>query len=355
MFWPRDLRLLLISYACLVCAHSMGSAQSMSQETSDAQSTDAEITGILVLRNGNVLEGKIQRQSDFYRIKLPHSELQIRVDQVDTFCHNLDEAYEQRRRRRTGGSADSHVDLARWCLRHDLLEFASRELLEARLIDPSHRQLMLLERQLQLALQNQAASRAPKPLTSIAIKQSDEELETLESVPDWARTLFVRQIQPLLVDSCATSGCHQPGSTDSFHLNRLAREGAGHPATTERNLAATLSQLDLKSPAKSELLLRARTAHGAVGGSPLKRHRYKMLLTWVEQLSLAKKNAPVKEIELVSHLTSDTSDALPLIRRALDESVAPPTDPFDPEQFNSRFATEVEATRQAPTAPAASD
>ena len=65
---------------------------------------------------------------------------------------------------------------------------------------------------------------------------------------------------------------------------------------------------------------------------------FQMLLTWVEQLSLAKRNAAVKEIELVSHRTGGSVDALPLIRRALDESAARPADPFDPEQFNSRQA-----------------
>ena len=383
MFWPRFLRSLLISTAIFACAQTVGLAQLTLQSATNAELSNAEddsesVVGILVLRNGNVLKGKIQRLADFYRIKFPRSELQVPVGQVDMFCHNLDEAYERRRLQRTGSSADSHVELARWCLRHNLLEYAARELLDARSIDPDHRQLLLLERQLQLALRNRAASRlVPEP--GAATTPTDDDLELLESVPDWARTLFVRQIQPLLVDSCATSGCHQPGSSESFHLNRLAPEGAGHPATTMSNLVATLAQLDLESPAKSKLLERAKTAHGAkslsqnqLGGiqrpepshqtraarpngfgtyskstlppQALEPHRFQMLLTWVEQLSLAKSNAEVKEIELVSHRTGGPVDALPLIRRALDESAARPADPFDPEQFNKRFAAGDESS-----------
>ena len=316
MSWPRFPRLLLISTAIFACAQTVGFAQLTLQGATNAELSNAEddgesVVGILVLRNGNVLEGKIQRLADFYRIEFPRSELQVPVGQVDMFCHNLDEAYERRRFQRTGSSADSHVELARWCLRHRLLEYAARELLDARSIDPDHRQLLLLERQLQLALRNRAASRlVPEP--GAATTPTDDDLELLESVPDWARTLFVRQIQPLLVDSCATSGCHQPGSSESFHLNRLALEGAGHPATTIRNLVATLAQLDLDSPAKSKLLERAKTAHGAkslsqnqLGGiqrpeksarlnsfgtyrkstlppQALEPHRFQMLLTWVE-------------------------------------------------------------------------
>ncbi|MCH8841153.1 MAG: hypothetical protein IH831_10895 [Planctomycetes bacterium] len=364
---------MLISTACFACAQAVGFAQLTLQDANHAEDDSESIAGILVLRNGNVLEGKIQRLADFYRIEFPRSELLVRVGQVDMFCHHLDEAYERRRLQRTGSLADSHVELARWCLRHELLQYASRELLDARSIDPDHRQLLQLERQLQLALRNRAASRlVPEP--GAATTPTDDDLELLESVPDWGHTLFVRQIQPLLVNSCATSGCHQPGSSESFHLNRLALEGAGHPATTLRNLAATLAQLDLESPAKSKLLERAKTAHGAkslsqnqLGGiqrpeksarpnsfgtyskstlppQALEPHRFQMLLTWVEQLSLAKRNTAVKEIELVSHRTGGSVDALPLIRRALEESAARPTDPFDPEQFNSRQAAGDEAS-----------
>ncbi len=388
MSWPRFLRSLLISTAIFACAQTAGLAQltlpgATNAELSNAEADSESVVGILVLRNGNVLKGRIQRLADFYRIEFPRSELRVPVGQVDMFCHNLDEAYERRRLQRTGSSADSHVELARWCLRHTLLEYAARELLDARSIDPDHRQLLLLERQLQLALRNRLASRlVPEP--GAATTPTDDDLELLESVPDWARTLFVRQIQPLLVDSCATSGCHQPGSSESFHLNRLALEGAGHPATTMRNLVATLAQLDLESPAKSKLLERAKTAHGAkslsqnqLGGiqrpeksarpnslgtyskstlppQALEPHRFQMLLTWVEQLSLAKSNAEVKEIELVSHRTGGPVDALPLILKALDKSAAKPADPFDPEQFNSRQAAGDEAT-QSPAVPEGSD
>lgn len=355
---PRTLRSPLILTVWLGCAVSMGLAQPVTKADTSAHVTgeqhDSEaITGILLLRNGNVLEGKIQRQSDFYKIEMPKGELQVPVGQVDIFCHNLDEAYEQRRVQQTGGSADTHIDLARWCLRHELLEHAARELLDASSIDPDHRQLPLLERQLQLALQNRTHKHQPKPLVDLKAIPTDEQLESFEKVPTWARTLFVRQIQPLLVDSCATSGCHQPGSSESFHLNRLVRDGPGHPAVTMSNLAATLEQLDLKSPANSSLLERAKTAHGAIGTLPpqvLEPHQLQMLRTWVEQLALAQSNTVVKGVKLVSHQTVGSVDALPLIRQALDESEQQQVDPFDPERFNSRFASGENTSRDSSAA-----
>jgi hypothetical protein len=82
------------------------------------------------------------------------------------------------------------------------------------------------------------------------------------------------------------------------------------------------------------------------------------LLTWVEQLALAEKNLPVKEVELASYHAAGADNALPLIRKALEESSVKPTDPFDPRQFNNRFSAESskdEASGQSPPTPATSD
>ena len=311
-----------------------------------------------MLRNGNILAGKIQRQTDLYRIELASGELLVRAEQVDMFCQSLDEAYERRRLGRTGSSADSHVELARWCLRHELLEYASRELLDARTIEPDHRQLPLVERQLQLALRNRETQSEFEPVVETKTTPTQQDVEAEEDVPDWARKLFVRQIQPLLVDSCAASGCHHMGSSESFQLNRLAVEGAGHPKTTLRNLSATLAELDLNSPSESRLLVHAKQAHGANGSKqprPLKRHQYQMLLTWVEQLALVQKNSQVQGIELANHLDETAVGTLPLVRHAFEHSEKRANDPFDPERFNSRFGTGVDAKDRATASHSGSD
>lgn len=346
MLRPRPLRLPLLLAICCACGTGIGMSSVVAEGSPDLAAPEA-VRGVLVLNNGNVLQGRIQREADFYRVYLPQSELVVRVPQVDMFCHSIDEAYEQRRLQRAGSSADSHVDLARWCLRHDLLEYASRELLEARTIEPEHRQLEQLQRQVQLALQNRQAKTHQDPLVQAAVLNEEDQAKSLEGVPDWARTLFVRQIQPLLVESCAASGCHQPGSPEQFHLNRLALDGPGHPATTLHNLAATLAQLDYASPDNSTLLLRARMAHGESGTAKphvLEPHQYRMLRTWVDQLALAKQNSAKTEVELAAHRSTGELKAPPLMRQALEESETTPGDPFDPEVFNGQYATDDEAT-----------
>ena len=318
----------------------MGEEQEGQSAHSPPPSSEAGVEGLLVLRNGNLLRGKIVRLQEHYRVQKSHSELLIPCDRVEMMCHSIDEVYQRRRLHRTGSSADSHVDLARWCLRNGLLEYAARELLDARTIDPEHRSLGSVERQLQLALKNREAKPQEHTAQKTVEPPTEEELQQAEDVPLWARKLFVRQIQPLVIDSCATSGCHQVGSQETFQLNRFAVDGPGHPGATLRNLSAIVQQLDLKDPEASPLLVHARHAHGPQGTlspAPLDRRKYHMLKTWVEQLAIAEQNAPVKEIELASYEQEGAVDALPLIREAIQQEQKP-ADPFDPTRFNQQNA-----------------
>ncbi len=312
--WKHIRRLLSL---CLIVSICTSDAQAVARTLSDGGSA---IEGILVLRNGNVLRGNIDRRTDFYRVTTEKSELQIRATQVEMFCHSLDEAYQRRRELRTGSSSDSHIELARWCLRHNLLENASRELLEVRTTDPHHRQLALLERQLRIALTNVKQTKnlaSTEPGSPPAGPDLEENL--LATAPHAVRAAFARQIQPLLINSCATSGCHQANSSEPYHLNRLATDGAGHPDLTLQNLAATLTQIDLQSPRNSTLLEQAKRAHGTAPdrmAKPLPAHRYHLLAAWVEQFSAE----------------PDATKLDPKVAHAIVE------DPFDPEAFNRLVA-----------------
>ena len=299
--------------------------------------------GILVLRNGGVIAGKVERLADQYRVTTADSELTLRAEQVEMFCQSMDEVYQRRRFQRTGSTADSHLDLAQWCMRNGMLEYASRELLDARTLDPRHRRLVLVERQLQLALKNREGSKGHRARSFSKKLPTDEDMNRVAEVPAWAKKIFVRQIQPLLVDSCATSGCHHSGSQETFQLNRVAMDGAGHPGTTLRNLAATVKQVDWRQPENSVLLAHAARPHGgseALRPAELERHQYQLLLSWVAQMAEAKRNAPVREIQLAEHQQSDSLDALPRIRQALLEEDSAEKDPFDPAQFNQRQASD---------------
>lgn len=300
---------------CLLAGSCSADTQTIASEPLDGSPA---IEGILVLRNGNVLRGNIDRRENFYRVTTEKSELQVRAVQVEMFCHSLDEAYQRRREMRTGLSSDSHIELARWCLRHNLLKHASRELQDVRTTDPHHRQLALLERQLKLTLSNVKHSKKPSASNQTP-PPAALEINLLAAAPHTTRAAFARQIQPLLISSCATSGCHQTNSSEQYQLNRLATDGAGHPDLMLQNLAATLAQIDRQFPQNSTLLEHAKRAHGTTPkkmAKPLPAHRVHLLAAWIEQFSV--KPSETQPGTKVGHAARE--------------------DPFDPEAFNRLVA-----------------
>ncbi len=326
-------------------------------------SNSGAIAGLLVLRNGNVLSGHVIRLSDHYQVVMSNGQLRVPVNQVDMFCHNLDEAYAERRRLRIGSTADSHLELAQWCMRLKLYEHTARELRDARAIDPGHRKLAMLESRLQHVQQTEKVRRSnnvpsPRLPASVAINtatsQPQDHLNSIRHLPQRERAMFVRQIQPMLVKSCATTGCHQSGSAREWQLNRLAVDGAGHPQATVGNLNSTLAQIDWQVPQESPLIDFARNPHGSLGKSssqPLRLRQLQLLRSWLEQLAassqaldLADKYAkPAVEnrspqVRLQIPKSGLKIPASIRDRQGVRTASAAVEDPFDPEVFNRRYA-----------------
>jgi len=340
---PSSSKSLLLTAAALIT--SLGSLPKTQAESP----SPPPVEGILVLQNGNILRGKIQQTGELYQVHLSHGQLQVRAEQVEMFCENIDQAYQRRRAARGGSTADTHLELAGWCLRHNLLDYAAQELREAKTVDPEHPRLAFLQRHLQQTLKIAARKKQQQAQASIVTNQPPPNPETLEKAPKWARALFVRQIQPLIVQSCATTGCHQCGSDADFQLNRLALDGVGHPKVTLQNLAATLEQIDWQAADESTLLQRASQAHGALDGSiPLPPHKLKVLEGWIGQLAIAhrKQNElhklpPVTELAALPQANQQPSGE---VRQASYQ----PVDPFDPTSFNQRNATIEKPPAESP-------
>ena len=187
-----------------------------------AEPSAAPQAGLLVLANGSVLEGIITAEGDYYRVMLPKGELRVRSTQVDFFCQTLDEAYAGRRERVQTNTADAHLDLARWCLQHAMLEHATAEIAHARSLEPRHRMVGVLTRQVEQS--REANTKAETPQESPSPTQPAGDSTVIEPVaapaaaeiPQWARVEFVRRIQPLLIHSCATGAVMPPTNPASF-------------------------------------------------------------------------------------------------------------------------------------------
>ncbi len=332
----------------------MGVLLTLSWAACSRAESSVAVEGVLVLRNGNVLTGKLLQMQDYYQVVLSHGQLRVPVGQVEFACQNLDEAYEHRRHSRTGATADSHLELARWCLRHEMLEHAAHELLEARSIDPHHRKLTLLERRLQqsrklaskkdadklLAETQITPTRRASPIPTTVSDRSEPltRVQTLRELSPKAKSSFVRQIQPMLLHSCATSGCHQLGSSRQMELNRQAMEGVGNPRAMLANMEAVLVQADRQTDGESALLSYARAAHGADRdklSQPLSLRQLRLLRAW-----LLETEASTREQSTGWDSTRNVSSKpLPVNARTVRDDL------FDPSIFNRRYGKQKEASK----------
>ena len=113
-------------------------------------------SGVLLLQDGGVLAGKISQAADCYVVGPSGGQLQVAASRVMFVGHTLHEAYDYRRQRIASNTVETHLALAEWCLRYDLLAEAGDELNAARNLGPDHPNLAVLDRRLASAKERPA-------------------------------------------------------------------------------------------------------------------------------------------------------------------------------------------------------
>ena len=327
--------------------------------------------GVLLLRNGHTIEGKISRVGDLYYVALPNGEIRVRAGDVDFACRDLEDGYRKKRAAIQSGDVYDHLRLAQWCLRHELLGHAGRELADALAAQPDHPMIAVLERRLKLALERPKKpphDDAPTEHTSLP-----EDLERLvRGMPPGTVETFAQTIQPLLVNHCTAAACHGPGATAEFRLLRLPIDRPPSRLTTQRNLHATLQWIDQEQPAASRLLAAPIRPHGTAQTAVFTSRQlgqYQRIVDWVHQVaarpaSKAPATVTPQQKPPVRAMPAESAGFLfaePAASPAVDQRPAAeptvgdpfgktfprhpeepgtpyvPIDPFDPEIFNRRY------------------
>lgn len=363
---------------------------------------------VLLLHNGRLVEGRIERVDDRYRIRQDGTEIQLKVGDVAWAAADRHECYQRQAGALDPAQAEGHLQLALWCLRYELLDEAQRELAAAESIEPLHPKIALVQRRLKLAAAaTEAPSRsapaaprllaaeddAPPPAAGPSTRpaaparlRADELDRFVRTLPEGVVGQFTSRVQPVLVNHCALAGCHGPGSRSSYVLDRVGDRRTANRRSTQRNLYATLQQIDAERPADSKLLTAPLRAHGTAPGpifSGRQSAQYEQLVWWAQRASgklpaasgkrshaLADGRPPVHPAEhrepaarprRTQPPTEHTSSPLPAEptppsnpddetgfteppfagqphgnERILDQGPLSPRDPFDPEIFNRR-------------------
>jgi hypothetical protein len=339
-------------------------------------------TGLLVLRNGQLLRGEITRAGDHYIVTIGvGGEVKIAAKEVETQCSDLEGAYDYKLRRLSGEGAEPHLDLAEWCLRHGLHRQCAEQISLALAAEPKNKRIETVDRRLQLSLQAPTTTKTtPVSSTIVSAEQLDR---TLRELPKGSLERFATIVQPILNNRCATSHCHGATSPSEFVLLRPPAGLNSPQRFTQRNLYAVLQFVDRQDPLNSPLFTKPQAPHGSgttAAFDARNRAQLQELQTWLEQLAYRKDSPTPATIDpqtsqLSSPLRATPGEATTATAGAatlpaefpasseLPKQPAPvaaaanpaaaansatpshsaakpwqPRDPFDPEIFNRRYS-----------------
>jgi hypothetical protein len=277
-------------------------------------------------------------------VEVLHGEIQFKAADVEMACQNLEEGYQRKRSAIQADNLHDHLEMAQWCQRQKLFDHAAAELAEAAAIAPNHPMVELIGRQLEWA-----KTPPPDPIKKDSPRETaaiNDDLDRLvRGLPPKTIEHFTQSVQPLLLNSCAGSGCHGPTSTTAFRLERIPQGDSGGRRLTQRNLAAVMEYVDRANPAASRLLTIPTSPHGA-GKTPIFSERQsaqlKRLADWVMELGPADEPvqaASFSETVKPGEKSKEASDnELPRskVKRGAPPPEFTPKDSFDPEIFNRR-------------------
>jgi hypothetical protein len=224
--------------------------------------------GLLLLRSGRIIQGKIQGDAIAYTVEQPNGRMVVPLQQVLAQCTDLPDAFRRLRENLPDNTAASHVLLARWCMSHKLLKEARDELRAALEIEPERDETRRLLARVNDLLNPDAAPPPPEPprkkydLTGM----SSQPAEALGGLSRDAALQFTRRVQSILVNNCGNSACHGPTAPQEFRLAIIRTPGGGSRRQVEQNLTAVLQYVDRESPRNSRLLTALGSqAHGELG------------------------------------------------------------------------------------------
>jgi hypothetical protein len=243
--------------------------------------------GVLLLKNGHVMQGGITKAGDFFVLTLGKTgEIRLPAADVETQCVDLDDAYRYQAALLSNKKAEPHLTLAEWCLRHSLKQQAEDQIAFARKLDPENARIA----QLELRLKAAAESPVPAPKiatlsTTVGAKQLDE---TVADLPKGSVEKFSVVIQPMLINRCGANGCHGPAAKSDFHLLRPATGQMMSKRFTQRNLFTVLQFMDKDHPEESRLVTIPQERHGGMQAPIFDKrtqHQRDDLVAWAKMLA----------------------------------------------------------------------
>lgn len=329
--------------------------------------------GVLLLKNGHVMQGSITKAGDYFVLTLGKTgEVRLPAADVETQCVDLDDAYRYQAALLSSKKAEPHLTLAEWCLRYGLRQPAEDQVAFASQIEPEHAKIAQLELRLKTAAEIPVPSgaRAESSSTTVGVKQLDE---TLAELPKGSMERFSVVIQPMLINRCGANGCHGPAAKSNFHLLRPSAGQMMSKRFSQRNLFTVLQYIDKDNPGESRLVTMPQEKHGSTLAPVFDKrsqHQLDDLIAWTKlltrkpaQVALPTSIGPAQTLLTQAGAAAKTGGKIPpniapmnagknpdsgqpraprapsvndLKSEEKGREAAAPRDPFDPEIFNRK-------------------
>ena len=328
----------------------------------------------ILLSNGAVILGRVADEGEMVRIAVDHGNMLVSKREIREVGGSLLELYLRQRDRLPPGEPEAHLELAIWCLEHGLEQQARQELQIAKSLCPSHPMIGFAERRLELSRaagtdfrrepqkektpsvrdsawnSARAANSLPLPSwmsdttpsgssaahgkpndsdagqgssrlsirisdvpegTAATIRRSDPSV-LLRGLPPNAGPDFVRVIQPVLSNQCATAGCHGGNAPEERRLLRIPTGRTATRSETARNLQVVLGWIDFENPGASPLLAVPIRPHGGSSVpviSGVSARQYRELVDWV--YSVTRKDGGEKAQVAPAEVNADMPGGIP--------------------------------------------
>lgn len=268
------------SFCLTVAADEIGTADEIEQPSQN--SLRASKNRLMVLKNRRVIRGDIFFDDNGYLVRQQTGKLFIPYPQVLFLASSISDAHQKLRRSLPQRSIESSVKLVRWCLSNHLRTQAISELKEALLLEPSnvHLQRMLVRVENHQHESTGGSSsgsgsfsttRTTSRTTALPSKNksrsstsrtTDRPAQSLTSLSRRTSATFLGKVQPILINHCATAGCHGTNSPTSFRLHRVRFGRAGQLKQIEQNLATILGHITPNDLRQSPLFVKSIGKHG---------------------------------------------------------------------------------------------
>ncbi|HAH46015.1 MAG TPA: hypothetical protein DCM07_14415 [Planctomycetaceae bacterium] len=224
-------------------------------------------TSLLLMKSGRMVSGEISESAGGYLVKNPTGSMVVPFESVLFEAKDLHEIYLKQRASMKYPTANSHLDLARWCITNELYEEAKSELRDAIRLEPKRSEPQLMLRRLMgVSAENQPTVQEKIQETLIRKQlESSDEATSLTGISREQSALFVRKIQPIMLNKCGNANCHGNAAKSEFRLTQVTRRYGNHRIYAEKNLAEVLKWIDLEDPLRSQLLTKSEQDHPQQG------------------------------------------------------------------------------------------